>query len=207
MQNENEPKNNEQKNSVNKPTIKLVDSSEKESKGIFSVFKRLEKIKHIELILAGVAILIMLIIYFTSGASCSMLGCGDSNSSGGNQNQNTNATENALQRIERQLSEAFTNMEGAGNTTVIIKWESSIEIIIAYIISENQNSSSSAPQIITGGGSQGPLILKEVYPRAIGVLIMTEGGTSPRVQIEMRNAVTTLLDITPDRVQILTKAS
>ena len=183
-----------------KPAITFTEVQKKEDKKSTSIFGRIRKVRHIELILAGLAILIMLVIYFSSNVS---FGGGTS----GTNAQPNRPQENHLQRIERQLSEAFSLLEGAGETRVIINWESSIEQVIAYIVSENQHGSSSAPQIITGGGIQGPIVLKEIYPRAIGVVIVTQGGASARLQIEMINAVSTLLDLAPAHIQVLTMRS
>jgi len=175
--------------------LKVVEV--KESKGVKGLFGRVRKVKHIELILAGIAIAVMLAIYFSANVS---IGGGTRNT-----NANSNPTpENFLERIERQLNEAFSLIDGAGETRVIINWESGIEQVIAYIVSENQNGSSSAPQIITGGGQQGPIVLKEIYPRAIGVIIVTQGGDNVMLRLAMINAVSTLLDITPDRIQVMT---
>jgi len=183
-----------------KPAITFIDNSKKEEKKSVSILGRIKKIRHIELILAGLAILVMLVIYFSSNVS---FGGGTR----GTNAQPNNSQENHLQRIERQLSEAFSLLEGAGETRVIINWESSIEQVIAYIVSENQSGSSSAPQIITGGGVQGPIVLKEIYPRPIGALIVTQGGASARLQIEMINAVSILLDLAPAHIQVLTMRS
>jgi len=175
--------------------IKVVEA--KKEVGIKGIFGRIKKIRHIEIILAGIAVVVMLAIYFGSNVS---LGGGTRNSNASNPSQ----AENHLQRIERQLNEAFSLLNGAGDTRVIINWESGIEQVIAYIISENQNGSSSAPQVITGGGQQGPIVLKEIYPRAIGVIIVTQGGDNVMLRLAMINAVSTLLDITPDRIQVMT---
>ena len=171
-----------------------ADGNKKSVLGIFGKFK---KLKHKELILAGVAIVIMLAIYFSSGLA---FGCGGSSSASAAPPTN----ENHLQRIERQLNEAFSLIDGAGETQVIINWESGIEQVIAKIVTENQNGTSSAPSIITGGGQQGPIVIKEIYPRAIGVIIVTQGGDNVMLRLSMINAVSTLLDITPDRIQVLT---
>jgi len=166
---------------------------EKKPKARGGLFTRLKKIKHIELIVAGIAVVIMLVLYFTH-----TLG------GGGNAPQ-TITGEEFTARMERQLTEALSQMEGAGDTRVIINWESSVERVIAYIINETQSGTTKTPQIINvGGGVQSPVILREIYPAPLGVIIMTQGGADVRIRLELINAVSTLLRITPDRIQVLT---
>jgi len=199
--------NNENNNNDNleKEKNNSSNNDDKKRKGIFGRFK---KVKHIELILAGVAVLIMLIIFFSSGQSLGCFGsCGGESTASGGQNNSQTGTqgENHLQRIERELNEALSRVDGAGETRVIINWENSIELVLAWITNESSNSSSSSPQLVQiPGGGQGPIVIKEIFPRALGVIIITQGGDSPRVQFAMTSAVSTLLDIPVSRIQILT---
>jgi len=175
--------------------VKLKTTEVKPS-GVKGIVAKIKGVKHIELILAGVAVLVMLLIYFSSGLSF-----GGSSSSNAAQ---TNRRENHIERIERQLNEYFSLLDGAGDTRIIINWESGIETILAYVTTQNQNSSSSGPQIINiGGGAQAPIVIKEIYPRALGVVIITQGGDNVRLQLAMINAVSVLLELTPDRIQVL----
>jgi len=149
-----------------------------------SMFGKLKKVKHIELILAGVAVLVMLIIFFSSGASCA--------SSGASARPSPPANETRQQRLERQLSESFSKIEGAGETIVIINWESNLEATARQFNNQNQSSINSN---------------QAIYPRALGVLILTQGGDNVRLKLELINAVSVFLDITPDRIRILNLAS
>jgi len=168
--------NNEKQN--NSPAEPPSSPPPKKGKGIFG---RLKKIKHIELILAGVAVLVMLIIFFSSGASCASAGFGSSPNA-------PPSNESRQQRIQRELSESFSKIDGAGETIVIINWESSMEASANRITNQNQNSN-------------------QLYPRALGVLILTQGGDNVRLKLELINAVSVFLDITPDRIRILSLAT
>ena len=176
-------------------TAKPASENKTKEKGVTGIVGRLKKIKHIELILAGLAVVIMLAIYF--GSNFNLTGAAS------NQPQQT-AAENYLLRIERELSETLSKMEGAGDTKVIINWESGVESVIAYITNSSQNSNSQSPQIISGGGAQSPVILKEIYPKALGVVILTQGGDNVKTKLDLISAVSVLLGITPDKIQVLT---
>ena len=165
----------------------------KKPQGIFAALK---KVKHIELIAAGVAVAVMLIIYFSATAPANPQGAARSTA--------TLDQDGYCAKMERELAETLSKMEGAGETRVIVNWESSVEAVIAYITNSNNNGTAQSPQIITGGGTQGPVVLKEIYPKAIGVVIMSQGGENVKVKLDIINAVSVLLSITPDKIQVLT---
>ncbi|MCL2062570.1 MAG: hypothetical protein FWH03_08135 [Firmicutes bacterium] len=172
-----------------------------EKKGIFA---RLKKIKHIEIIVAFLAVAVMLVIYFGARGG----GGGENSADGAHAAvQQQRMQEDYCAKMERQLTETLSRMQGAGETRVIINWETGVESVIAYITNSGNNSITSTPQVITGGGAQGPIVLKEIYPKALGVVIMTQGGADARIRLEMINAVSILLQITPAQIQVLTMQS
>jgi stage III sporulation protein AG len=162
------------------------------------IFARLKKIKHIEIIIAVIAVVIMLAIYFGSRAASAK-----KTSSSSAQSQSPVSTENYCDKMERQLKETLSKISGAGKADVIINWESSIEAIIAYITNSSNNSLTQTPQIINGNGISGPIILKEVYPKPKGVMIICQGADNIMLRMEISNAVSSLFDIAPDKIQVL----
>ena len=64
------------------------------------------------------------------------------------------------------MLEAVKKLSGDKNAKVIVNWETSVEAVIAYATSTGQNSSSSQPTIVQNGN---PVVLKEIYPKALGV--------------------------------------
>ena len=191
-----EPKDEKQNSQELKQAEPIKETGKK--KGLLA---KIKGIKHIELVLAGVAVLVMLLIFFSSGCG----GGGGGVASGTTNNNNRPTNETRTQRIERQLSESFSKIEGAGETIVIINWESGLESTVRVAGNNNNNTNSNPNPIVIGGG--GGLSGQNAYPRALGVLILTQGGDNVRLQIELINAVSVFLDITPDRIRILTLAS
>lgn len=156
------------------------------------IIAKIKSVKHIEVILAVVAVVVMLIIYVSTLA--------------GGKEKKTNAVDKPndyCAAMQADLTDVIASVHGAGKTKVLINWESGVEAVIAYVTSVNGNSSTSAPQLITEGGVTKPIVLKEIYPKALGVLIICEGGDNVAVKIEILNAVCVLLDITPDKIQVL----
>ncbi|MCL2234790.1 MAG: hypothetical protein FWC11_03305 [Firmicutes bacterium] len=172
---------------------KNENNNDNEGKGILG---RLKKMRHKEFLIAGIAVLIMLVLYFTT---CSSSFGSDANTSNNN-NSNVSDSECRLLRIERQLEDAVRSVNGISNAQVIINWESTMEIIIAYMTQSGQNTSTQNP-ILTQGGR--PVIIREIYPSIIGVLIVADGAQDPRVRVELINAVVTLLNIRPAQVAVL----
>lgn len=162
-----------------------------ENSKIAKLIKKVKAIKHIEIIIAVVAIGIMLVLYFSSKIIVSNPDTNDST-----------AKANYCEEIEKKLTKTLSGVKGAGAVTVIINWESSIESIIAYITNNSSNSSSQTPQLIPGDGK--PIILKELYPSPIGVIITCQGGDSVKVRLDLMNAVSNFLGITPEKVNVLT---
>ena len=143
---------------------------------------KLKNIKHKEIILAIVAVVVMLIIYFSSFGS----------------KQKKEKTESQTDYCSAIKGE----MEGVGKANIVINWSSGVEIITEKNTTSNGNSSSS--QVVLGSGE--PVVVKEVYPKAVGVLIICEGGNNAKVKIDIIMAISTLLDIPTDKVLVFGKS-
>ena len=178
-----------------------MDKKEKKKSKAADIFAKIRSVKHIEWIVAGIAIVVMLGIYLTSflpsrGASAS--GNGPPPGIG------TGAEGIDHRRyMEQRLAAVLSQIEGVGRTEIMINWESSVEIIIAYITNESGGASSSAPALVTvpGGGTR-PIILKEIKPRALGVVIVAQGGADTRTRLNIIAAVTVLLNMSADNVSV-----
>lgn len=151
------------------------------------VLTKLKEIKHKEIILAILAVVIMLFIYFST-----FTGKDEVESPKGDYCSN----------IKLEIEQAVSRMEGAGKADVVINWSSGVEIVTAQNTTVNGNSSSS--QTVMGSGS--PIVIKEIYPKAVGVLIICEGGDNAKVKIDIIMAISTLLDIPADKVLVLRKS-
>ncbi|MBE5730568.1 MAG: hypothetical protein E7350_01275 [Clostridiales bacterium] len=150
------------------------------------LIQRLKGLKHKEIIIAVVSVVVMLVIYFSSfGGSASK------------KEEDATPSDYCLFK-QQEISDVISQMEGAGKASVVINWASSVEIIPAQNVTENGNTLSSS--IVLSSGE--PIILKEIYPRAIGVLIVCEGGSDARVRVNIIMAVSTLLDLQADKILV-----
>lgn len=150
------------------------------------LIQRLKGLKHKEIIIAVVAIVVMLIIYFSSFGGSSV------------KKEDSVTTSDYCLAKQQEIAAVISQMEGAGNASVVINWASSVEIIPAQNVTENGNTLSSSVVLASGE----PIILKEIYPRAIGALIVCEGGSDARVKVNIIMAVATLLDLQADKILV-----
>lgn len=123
-------------------------------------------------------------------------------------------------KLETRLEEALSYVEGAGKVKVMVKLSHSSEIVLSQDknLSENtiseddgegglretKNYSEEVKNIIiTEGGSQRPLVLKEIEPQIEGVIIVCEGGGVATIKDQLMRAVTTVLGIEINKVEVL----
>ena len=92
--------------------------------------------------------------------------------------------------LEDRLAAALEKMQGVGEVQVVISYESTAESVPAAAAEEGLTPSE-------------PLILKQNLPKVRGVLVVAEGAEDIRIRTELMYAVTALLDVTADRVEIL----
>lgn len=152
-----------------------------------SIAQKLKDLKHKEIILAVIAVAVMLAIYFSSYI-------GGSKSQGGE-----SVSSDYCAKLETEVKGAVEKMSGDKSAKVIVNWESGIEAVIAYTTNESQNSSSSSPVIPSSGK---PVVLKEIYPKPLGVVIVVAGASNVKLKLDLMNMVATLMNISPEKVAV-----
>lgn len=109
-----------------------------------------------------------------------------------------------VNNLEDKLSNALSKVAGAGNVDVVINVESGRESVLAMktITKDGLNGveTESSPIIINGK----PVVVKELYPKIIGVLIVAKGANNISVMNKLQQATISLLDINLDQIEILT---
>ncbi len=112
---------------------------------------------------------------------------------------------------EKRLEEIISGIDGAGQTKVMITFESSFESVYANNakIEENGAESVSAlaktseKEIVLAGdrsGAETPVLLKELCPRVKGVLVVCEGGDIESVSRGIKQAVAALFGISDGKI-------
>ncbi len=186
----------------------------KDKKGLVSRFMKLDIKKKIQYLAILLVVIVILTIYFAS--------------SGGFANKSDNKTSQASAQVtagvqeassvEQQLKNTLSQIEGAGQVEVMITYESSGEIIPAISVDKQTttttdedegrtsttNTENTQSEVVTVGGSGGnsALVLKEKSPEIRGVIVVAQGADNIRVKLNLLSAVQTLLNISPDQVDV-----
>ena len=150
-------------------------------------FARLKKIKHIEIIVAVIAVVVMLVIYFSSIAPSKK-----------GETVTREDVDNYCTRMTDEITAAVKNLNGVGKAKVVINWSGSVE----YVYAQNGDGSSSPLQVVQTSGSYQPILIRIIYPKAVGVLVVCEGGSNAKIKVDVIMAVSTLLDISTDKVLV-----
>ncbi|MBO7344419.1 MAG: hypothetical protein J6U92_00575 [Clostridia bacterium] len=106
--------------------------------------------------------------------------------------------------LENKLSNALSKVEGAGDVSVVITVKSGNETVLATSTTINETANGTekieTPLVINGK----TIIVKEKYPEITGVLIVANGASNIYVMTKIQQATVSLLDISPNQIEILT---
>jgi len=177
-----------------KKSSKVAKNTEKAKSILSNIYTRLKKIKHIEFYIAGIAIAIMLLIYF----SANIFGGTKTNA-----DESQNITyDNYIVQQENKVTSMVRQMKGVGKADVAIRFESSIEYILAVITTESSNGTSTTPILVTENGVTKPIIVQEIYPKAKGVVVVCEGAKDAKVKLQVIDAVSIMLDLVKEKIVV-----
>ncbi len=153
--------------------------------------EKFQLLKRKEIIIALLAVAIMLLIYFSSLKD-------EVNAT----SKEEIVTVSYRAEIKSDALSAIVKLSGDKSAKIAIGWEASEEEIIAYVTSQNGNTTTQTPSIIQSSGSSKPIVLKTVYPKATGAVVVFKGAKDTRKKIEAIELVSTLLGISPDKVVV-----
>lgn len=105
--------------------------------------------------------------------------------------------------MELKLEKLLNKVDGAGNVSVAISVESGMETVLAMTTTTKETSAGreivSAPILVNGK----TVVLKELYPKISGVLIVAEGADKLTVYNKIQQATLSLLDVKASQIEIL----
>lgn len=105
--------------------------------------------------------------------------------------------------VELKLENLLNKVDGAGKVSVAISVESGMETVLAMTTTTKETSSGreivSTPVLVNGK----TVVLKEVYPKISGVLIVAEGADKLTVYTKIQQATLSLLDVKASQIEIL----
>lgn len=114
-------------------------------------------------------------------------------------------------QLETKLESVLSQIKGAGNVKVMMTLDGSPELVYAMDSNEkvsnntggSTTTSSSTPILVQTNGTTSPLILTEVLPKVKGVIVVSSGANDISIKLDILNSVSTLLDISTDKINVL----
>ncbi len=176
---------------------------------MIDVLKKFKDNKKFKIGLIAVLCLLTLFLYFLP-----------TNSSNNAQPDISNNVESSYMS-EEKLASVLKNIKGAGNVSVMITYENSSEIICADNVEKQTNTvtektenggikesetviENKTPITIGSGSGENPLVVLEKEPEVKGVIVVAQGADKLDVRLNLQKAVETVLQISPDQVEIFT---
>lgn len=96
---------------------------------------------------------------------------------------------------EERLEEILSEIEGAGQVSVMISYESTMEKDIAY---DGNND-----RAVTSDGDV--MVKREIYPKVKGVIVISDGADIPSVKQAIKEAVTAVTGAGANRVCVFSR--
>ena len=143
----------------------------------------------------------------------------DKNMCGESKNLNL-STEAYVQQLEQKINSMISQIEGVGNSEVVITLENGVENV--YANSErktsdsnenasgkqtNRNNTQHDVVIVDGSGGKQALIVTQKEPSVKGVVVVCEGADNSLIVKRVSDAVTKSLDIKTNRVSVVKRAA
>ncbi len=172
-----------------------MSETSKNTKILSSLLDRIRSNKKIQYLIISIFLLIIVCIFLF----------GFTNNKTTNANVSIDPISAYVNSLETKLSKTLSSVSGAGNVSVVISIESGMETVLAMQTTTKENSSGqvetqTSPIIINGK----TVVIKELYPKVKGVLIVAEGASNIGVMTKLQQATMSLLDIKINQIEILT---
>ena len=108
-----------------------------------------------------------------------------------------------LEAFEKRLSKTLSEVEGAGETTVMLSLKSGSRRILAQNVErDGEQSTSTAVTVGKGSGMQDVVDLQTIGPQFQGALVVCPGGENPQVRLRLAASVSALTGLGSDRISI-----
>lgn len=163
----------------------------KNENGKINIIDRIKSNKKIQIVLIAVLSILMIGLVF--------LGLGGSS-------EETEAEDKVLfyvNDLETRLKNTLSKVDGVGKVSVVITVDSGMETVLASKTTTTGTGEKTVveetPLVVNGK----TVVIKELYPKITGVLIVAEGAKSIAVMNRIQQATTSLLNISAGQIEIL----
>ncbi len=109
--------------------------------------------------------------------------------------------------LERRLAEALSQIQGAGETEVILTLKSGPQSILAqdseFSVDERGTESTFSSLVLSrGSGMEEAVIIQQISPQYQGALVICSGGDDPEVRLRLVEAVSALTGLGADKISV-----
>ena len=119
--------------------------------------------------------------------------------------QKATVIETALPDTEERLAELLSQIEGAGQVSVMITYQDSGERVRATDSKTAENSRETQTVMESESGGSHPFVVQEKTPKVQGVIIVADGGDSIAVQEKLKEAVSAALGVYPHNIVVCSR--
>lgn len=134
------------------------------------------------------------------------------------------STQGSAAAMEKRLKQVLGQMEGVGETEVMITLSDSGETIVEKDQKEQENrieesdagggtrttteqETEETTVYVENGSEKQPYVTKEVLPKVEGVLVVAEGGDDPRVISDISDTVMALFRVEAHKIKVVKMSS
>lgn len=113
----------------------------------------------------------------------------------------------SVSALEEKLSSVLSEVEGAGNVTVVLTVKSGTRRVLAQDEESTETESeeelsSSTVVVSTGSGTQEAVLVQQIYPTFQGALVVCPGADDPAVKLALTRAVSALTGLGADKISV-----
>ena len=109
-----------------------------------------------------------------------------------------NQGEDYLSGLEKKLAKLLSKIEGAGEVYVMITLQESEELVVE----KDRMAEEEATVYESEGNASVPYVIKTIYPKVEGVVVIAEGAGSGRVTQHITEAVQALFGLEAHKVKV-----
>ena len=110
-----------------------------------------------------------------------------------------------LKALEQSMEDALSQIDGAGDVTVVLTLRGSTRRVLAEDSRSSANEDTTETVVVSKGSStQDGLLVQEIYPQFRGALVVCSGGGNPSVRLEILASVSALTGLGSDCISICT---
>ncbi len=109
--------------------------------------------------------------------------------------------------IEKRIVDMVSSISGVSNVKCMVYTKSSIEI--EYFVektSDKRSEEIKKSEVLSfqkNGSSTEPVIIKKVYPKIVGILVVADGVENEKTRLSIINALASVFDINIASIEVL----